>query len=220
VDDDGADRIRLCELAQDQEVGMKDGVRSATALDLPGIVEIHLRAFPDSFLTCLGRAFLSAYYRRVLDFEGGILLVHESAGGMDGFVCGFVGPAEFYGRMKQPRWTLAKALVSAILRRPSLAPRVVYNIRRVASDNARLHDGCELSSIAVDPRFWSKGIGQCLVEEFLDQAWAKDAALVYLTTDAVSNETANRFYQRLGFQLRTSFEQYRGRVLNEYARSR
>ena len=57
-------------------------VRRAKETDLPGIVAIHRAAFSDFFLTKLGPAFLYRYYKLVLGYRSGILLVSEGSGAM------------------------------------------------------------------------------------------------------------------------------------------
>lgn len=197
-------------------------IRQAGAGDLPAIARIHCEAFPDTFLTALGVDFLGVYYRLVQDHPSGILLVHESSngdsGGVDGFVAGFTRPVEFYRAMKSTRSRMAACLIRALLRKPWLAGRIVYHVWRLTRGKSRSHpEECELSSLAVQPRGWNRGIGRLLVQEFLDKAWSKGASCVYLLAEAERNSRVNLFYQRLGFELRECVEQYRGRLLNEYA---
>ena len=107
------------------KVGVQRGViRTATTDDLPGIVDIHQKAFSHFFLTQLGGEFLRNYYGLVLDYRAGIMLVSEGPGVLEGFACGFVDPAEFYQSMWRSRWTFALPVLSALVRRPSLAAKV------------------------------------------------------------------------------------------------
>ena len=55
--------------------GLTDGVRNATANDVPDIVTIHQKAFSHSFLTRLGSEFLRNYYSLVFNYSAGIILV-------------------------------------------------------------------------------------------------------------------------------------------------
>ena len=84
-------------------------VRQATPGDLPGIVNIHRKAFSQFFLTKLGSEFLSSYYDLVLHYRAGIMLVSEGPGGLEGLVCGFVDPAEFYRLMWRSRGNFVRA---------------------------------------------------------------------------------------------------------------
>ena len=60
-----------------QTDGRSGVVRHATTNDLPGIVDIHQKAFSHFFLTQLGSEFLRNYYALVLDYRAGIMLVSE-----------------------------------------------------------------------------------------------------------------------------------------------
>lgn len=192
-------------------------IRQAGAADLEAIARIHCRAFPDAFLTSLGPRFLRIYYGLVERHPGGILLVQQDSAGVNGFVAGFAQPGEFYRRLKATRRSMAGCLSTALIRKPALAGRIFYHVWRLRSERSRVHAGeCELSSLGVRPEGWNRGIGGLLVRAFLEQAWSRGAQGVYLTTEAAENQRVNLFYRRLGFELRECFEQYRGRLLNEY----
>jgi len=192
-------------------------VRSATAADLDGIVAIHRQAFSRFFLTELGPAFLRLYYGLVLQYGAGIVLVSESRGSLDGFVCGFVDPAEFYRLMWSRRPAFALAALAALSRRPWLAANVALAVRRIQSSAAQGAPlACELSSIAVKPEASGNGIGRSLLEAFLERSWSNRAQSVYLTTDAADNPAAQALYREAGFRQSRSFLQRKGRWMDEY----
>ncbi len=192
-------------------------VRSATVSDLAGIVAIHQKAFNQFFLTRMGSGFLQRYYELVLNYYSGIVLVSERHGSINGFVCGFADPAEFYRSMWRNRLRFVLPALAALLRHPSLGANVIHAVRRIqtsATQGSRL--SCELSSIAVIPEASGRGVGRTLVEAFLDQSWDKQAECVYLTTDAEGNGAANALYRDIGFQHSRRFLQKKGRWMNEY----
>jgi glycosyltransferase involved in cell wall biosynthesis/ribosomal protein S18 acetylase RimI-like enzyme len=192
-------------------------VRRAERADLPGIVAIHQEAFSHFFLTQLGRVFLHRYYELVLRYRAGILLVTEGSDGLEGFACGFADPEEFYALMRRRRWSFALPVLSALVRRPSLAAQIVRGMQRVELQaSKRTAQSCELSSIAVSPKAGGRGVGKTLVKAFLDAAWSWGAHHVTLDTDADDNETANALYQRAGFQFCRRYEKCQGRWMNEY----
>ena len=91
----------------------------------PGqIVAIHQKAFSHFFLTRIGARFLRLYYELVLHYQAGIVLVSECQGVLNGFVCGFANPAEFYRLMWRNRRAFALPAFAALLRHPSLAANV------------------------------------------------------------------------------------------------
>ena len=189
----------------------------ATTNDLPGIVDIHQKAFSHFFLTRLGSEFLRNYYGLVLDYRAGIMLVSEGPGALEGFACGFVDPAEFYQLMWRSRRIFALPVLSALVRHPSLATKVLYGVHRIQTPASEWPArSCELSSIAVAPETSGNGLGKTLMRAFLAQARSMDAQCVYLTTDADGNDAANAFYRDVGFQPTRRFLQRKGRWMNEY----
>jgi ribosomal protein S18 acetylase RimI-like enzyme len=197
--------------------GRRGVVRIATTSDLPGIVEIHQKAFSHFFLTQLGSEFLRNYYALVLDYRSGIMLVSERPGVLEGFACGFVEPAEFYRLMWRSRRTFALPVLSALVRRPSLAAKVLSGVHRIQTPESEWPArSCELSSIAVAPETSGTGLGKTLMRAFLAQARSMDAQCVYLTTDADGNDAVNAFYRDVGFKPTRRFLQRKGRWMNEY----
>jgi ribosomal protein S18 acetylase RimI-like enzyme len=192
-------------------------IRKAAMRDLAGIVGVHKRAFSEFFLTRLGSEFLQRYYGLVLDYRSGIVLVSEASGAIQGFVCGFVDPAAFYRFMWLSKRTFVFPVVSALIRRPSLAAGVLRGVQHIqTSASLKPAESCELSSIAVAPEASSAGLGNALIEAFLEQAWRLDAKCVYLTTDAEGNTAANALYHKAGFQHAERFLQRKGRWMNSY----
>ena len=189
--------------------------------DLRAIVTIHQRAFSEFFLTRLGSEFLQKYYGLVLQYPAGIMLVTEDRGLLEGFVCGFVDPPEFYRLMDRNRIMFVLPVLSALARNPLLTAKVWHGVNRIqamaSEGSART---CELSSIAVVPEAGGNGHGKTLIQAFLSQAWSMNAERVYLTTDAERNDSANTFYRKAGFQQTRSFLQRKGRWMNEYVASR
>jgi ribosomal protein S18 acetylase RimI-like enzyme len=193
-------------------------VRLATPMDLPEIVRVHQAAFPGFFLTQLGPTFLREYYRTVCDFEDGIaLLACTKSGVAEGFVAGFVRPAAFYQLLRSRRVRLGVAAMPALLRRPTLLPRLLRNGRRAAdsSRGPQADRESELASIGVAPTGQGKGIGRALVAAFIEHSRARGADRVSLTTDVRDNESVNRFYQTLGFHV-AGVETVGERLMNRY----
>jgi ribosomal protein S18 acetylase RimI-like enzyme len=192
-------------------------VRQAAPGDLPGIVNIHQKAFSQFFLTRLGADFLRRYYALVLHYHAGIVLVSEGPETLEGFACGFVDPAEFYRLMWRSRQAFVRPVISALLRHPSLAAKVLDGVHRIQTlESEWPARSCELSSIAVAPEAGGDGLGKALMNAFLARARSMDAHCVYLTTDADGNDAANAFYRDAGFQHTRRFLQRKGRWMNEY----
>jgi glycosyltransferase involved in cell wall biosynthesis/ribosomal protein S18 acetylase RimI-like enzyme len=196
---------------------LRPSVRQASLDDLDGIVAAHQKAFPQFFLTQLGPEFLGVYYRLVLTYGAGIVLVSSRQDEINGFVCGFMNPGEFYRRMWQHRWAFVAPALSALARRPSLATQVLNGVKRIQTSACLEQErSCELSSIAVLPEASTQGLGRTLMRAFVAQSWSMKADCIYLTTDAERNPRANKLYHESGFQLARRFLQQRGRWMNEY----
>src|SRR2546427_3991331 len=132
-----------------QQAAVTVGIRQAEREDIPQIAAIHQLAFRSSFLTRLGAGFLGRYYGLVRDYGGGILLVKHGETGIEGFVAGFLNPAEFYRGMRHDAKRLVIPVLSALARNPGLFCRVIYSLHRVGRFSpARSATCCELASIA------------------------------------------------------------------------
>jgi len=211
------DILGVAESHSSQASACASNIRRATAEDLPAIVEIHRQSFRNFFLTRLGADFLLRYYRLVLNYPAGIILVSDHPTGIEGFACGFVDPANFYRLMWRTRLTFAKPVLSALVGHPSLVTKVLNGVRRIQAPPSEWPPrSCELSSIAVAPAHSKNGFGKALIAAFLEHAQSMDACRVYLTTDAENNDAANEFYRSAGFRQTRRFLQCEGRWMNEY----
>jgi GNAT superfamily N-acetyltransferase len=190
----------------------------ATQTPLRDVVSVHLDAFPGFFMSQLGPAFLTQYYRCVAEYPLGVLLTESDERGCIGFVSGFVNPAHFYAELRRRRLRFASAACLGIARRPSRLLTVFANYRRAggAAHRPPEPDTAELSSLAVRPSAARRGVGARLVRRFETAAANLGAARVILTTDTHGNDAVNRFYQQLGFACVRTFEARRDRLLNEY----
>jgi ribosomal protein S18 acetylase RimI-like enzyme len=192
-------------------------VRPANPRDLPQIVSLHQKAFSEFFLTRLGTRFLRRYYELVLAYRSGIILAREKDGVLQGFVCGFMNPPEFYRLMWRNKRTFMLPALLAVLRKPTLTGKMLSGIHRVQTSAAQAQPvTCELSSIAVAPALAGNGAGKSLVRAFLSHSWNMRAECVSLTTDAENNDAANRLYRDSGFSVVRRFLQRKGRWMNEY----
>lgn len=197
-------------------------LRQAESADLDEIVAVHAAAFPGFFLTQLGPVFLRTYYRAVIEFDAGCMLVAEMDGRVSGFVAGFADPRRFYALFRRKPLTFVPAILAGLLRRPWLVGPIVARIVSVLHRgrderrNSATGAACELSSLAVDPRARRRGIGRKLVAAFIAEAQGRGLDVVRLTTDARGNDPVNAFYAGLGFQLASRECAGAARSMNEY----
>jgi ribosomal protein S18 acetylase RimI-like enzyme len=191
-------------------------IRTMLPADLSQVIAVHLQGFPDFFLTFLGPEFLRLLYWNIMTDRDGVALVACQSDRIDGLVAGVLRQSGFYRRLiNQHRWAFACASLKAVLKKPSIAPRLLRALRRPAEAQDSAADAC-LMSIAVRPEAAGRGLGQQLVRAFCDELARRGAPAVCLTTDRTNNERPNRFYQQLGFQLSSTFVTPEGRAMNEY----
>lgn len=188
-----------------------------TPEDVGSVVQLHLRAFPNFFLSFLGPRFLREFYHSFLADPVGIAFVARNA--QDGVVGAIVGPVDprgFFGRLLRRRWwAFAVASLAAVMRRPSSAPRLaralLYRGETPSGPVRAL-----LSSLAVSPAAQGRGIGRALVQRWLDEARLRGARGCFLTTDAENNDSVNRFYASQGWKLESAYTTPDGRKMNRY----
>jgi ribosomal protein S18 acetylase RimI-like enzyme len=194
-------------------------IRTMNDGDVEQVVALHMRSFPGFFLTFLGPRFLRLMYRGIAEDEGGVMLVADSGGAIEGFAAGVKQQSGFYSRLlRRAKWSFAFAAASAVLRRPTVVPRLFRALRRPAESVESAAEAC-LMSIAVDPARAGGGVGKALANAFCDEMARVGAPAVCLTTDRDGNEAVNSFYERLGFTLVRSFRTPEGRWMNEYVKS-
>lgn len=191
-------------------------IRRMGSSDVPSVVQVHLESFYGFFLTFLGPSFLRELYAATLADPSGIGFVAEKEQGIYGFVAGTSQPAGFYQHLLRQRWwRFGVAAIPAILKNPLIVPRLLRAFRK-PQESASQPDTGTLMSIAITPEAQGQGVGQALVETFLEEARRRGLKHVNLTTDRDNNDPGNHFYRKLGFRCSMSFITPEGRSMNEY----
>ena len=181
------------------------------------VVEIHLRAFPEFFLSFLGPRFLREFYTSFfLDPQGMGYIASVPDGQILGVIVGPLDPHGYFRRLLKKRWwAFCLASITAVLRRPSCIPRlfraVFYRGESPSGPTRAL-----LSSVAVDPAVQHAGIGKKLVRHWVEEARRRGASGCYLTTDADGNRKVNAFYQSLDWHIESTYVTPEGRNMNRY----
>lgn len=191
-------------------------IRPMIPSDLHQVVEVHLKSFQGFFLTFLGARFLRELYGNIQKDSKGILFVAESQGRIEGFIAGVEEQSGFYQRLvKKRQWAFSVAALGALIKRPSIAPRLIRALRRPAESKQASAEAC-LMSIAVRPESEGREIGRRLVQQFCRELASRGAHAVCLTTDKDKNDVVNHFYEKLGFRLVRSYKTPEGRLMSEY----
>ena len=192
-------------------------ITSLSSSHINTVVEIHLRAFPNFFLSFLGPHFLREFYGSFLvDSQGVGFVSLSSAGQILGVIVGPVDPRGYFKRLLKRRWwKFCMASIAAVVQRPSCMPRLFRAVFYRGESPAGVQRAL-LSSVAVDPNVQSVGVGKKLVAHWLKEIQRRGATGCYLTTDAEGNEKVNQFYQGLHWRIDSVYLTPEGRRMHRY----
>lgn len=183
---------------------------------LSAVVDIHLASFTGFFLSSMGRQFLNEFYSSVLSDETHLAFVCSTNGTISGFVVGTTQPSGFYRRtLRRNWWRFLMASTLPVLKDPVTVLKLLQRLIMVKGAVFDHHRSL-LMSIAVDPAEQGKGVGRQLVSAFLQKAKSCGASSVVLSTDAINNDSVNRFYLSAGFQILRTYFTPEKRQMNEY----
>ena len=187
-------------------------------INIDKVVNIHIKAFPDFFLTFLGPRFLKEFYSSFIYDPAGVGFVAQDSdtGNVLGAIVGPIVPDGYFRRLLQRRWwAFSVASISAVLKRPAVIKRlfraVFYRGEALSGPKRSL-----LSSIAVAPLAQGHGVGRALVSTWLNEIKKCGSPGAYLSTDADDNEAVNKFYQKCGWTLADQKTTTEGRIMNYY----
>ncbi len=186
-------------------------IRPLAAGDLPAAAALHLRAFPDSALTALGRESVRRYYDwQLTGPHEAIALGAFVDGALAGFFFGGLFRGAMSGFLRRNRRHLALRVATHpwLLANPLFRERLTSGLRILrrfsqpaaapgpAAPKPRLFG---ILSIAVDPRLHGRGIGARLMQEAEACARQRNFPEMQLTVSP-ENSQAIRFYEGLGWR--------------------
>lgn len=141
-------------------------IRKATLEDVEAIVKIHEEAFPDFFLTTLGKRFLRLYYGCMCKSQEALTLCAMDGENVVGFSSTALKSAGFNTRLiKNNIMEFAVEAMKLLFTRPKSLVRLVNNFTKKSSDVEDNGDYAELFSIGVSPLCQGKGVGSLLLSE-------------------------------------------------------
>lgn len=180
------------------------------------IALLHMKAFPDFFLTKLGCSFLCVLYTGYLEDSNSGIIVAEDSEGLVGFIAFSNDYSGFFkGLIKNhlPRFALCS--LGAVIRHPTFLRRLLGAFKK--SENVvKEEQYVELASICVSPDIENKGIGSRLIDYLKNLVDFNTYSYINLETDADGNDGANYFYIKNGFKLANTYVTAEGRRMNEY----
>jgi ribosomal protein S18 acetylase RimI-like enzyme len=178
--------------------------------DLPAVVALHTRAFPDAALTAFGPEALLRYYHWLLTGPHDAALV---GAWQDQSLIGFCAAGAFRGAMSGFLRANRAYLAAHVLRHPRLAlsplirDRIATALRitlrfsrlgRAAAPGPPTAPSFGILSIATDPRVRGAGAGRALMAEAEGRARRAGHLRMTLTVHP-DNTRAVRFYEQLGW---------------------
>jgi GNAT superfamily N-acetyltransferase len=178
------------------------------------VADLHAQALSGDFLPSLGTPFLRVLYGGILDLDLGRGYVALDDRGVCGFVLGTFDSGALFKRLLWARGLrFGTAAIGAVLRRPRLLARLAETFLYPQKEQ-KLRVLPELMVIAVADGYRGQGIGGQLVQR-LNDAFGQRGVTGYKVTVHQDKEESNRFYMRLGFEYRYTFQLY-GKGWNLY----
>ena len=180
------------------------------------IVTIHLKTFDGFFLTFMGRGFLNQMYISYCKHKDSNLLVAEENNQAIGFLAYSSDFSGLYKFMLKTRLIqFAWYSLGAFFRKPTAFMHIIRAFLK-PSEAKREDEYVELSSIGVDPKLKSKGVGSLMIDKLKEIVDFSKFSYITLETDAVDNEGAICFYEKNGFKKKRKFKTAEGREMYEY----
>jgi ribosomal protein S18 acetylase RimI-like enzyme len=174
-------------------------IRQISERDAPVVADLHIEGQPGTFLTKLGKEFLTTFYSHLCRSEGGFGIVAEQDGEVVGVGVATMDTGALFREMivGHGLW-LVLPVAKSILRHPSLIADVVNTLRypaKVEGDSVIP----EFLYLGVRRNMRGQGIGTRLMETVCWMCRQRGADRVSLTVDA-SNRGAQRLYLDLGWE--------------------
>lgn len=190
-------------------------LRHASYRDLDDVVEVHIAAFPDFFLTLLGPKFLFKMYQIFLENKGSVFIVEEKDGNIFGFAVGMESNTKSDKILALKKiFSFSWIVFAEILKNPvALISRIFKKIVFSKKLPPIPSDAVFLRSIGVNPRYQGKGVATRLINEIEKKSIERGASSIVLTTDANNNEGPISFYKKNGYKVKDTFYQDKSRKM-------
>lgn len=184
------------------------------------IAAIHLKSFPNFFLSSLGFRFLKVFYSAILQNSNGISVAVTVNGEIAGFVVGSKIQSGFYKKLVKQYYIkfICAAFIPLVLS-PGKILKIFSSLSSSNEMDRNLYDAACLLSICVDPKYNSLGLGSGLIQKFETELADRHIFYYYLTTDYYNNEKVNSFYLKNSFNLFSRFRQGKKRKMNIYTKN-
>lgn len=184
-------------------------IKKATFKDIDRIVSIHISAFPNFFLTSLGKDFLKTYYSCFVISTEGVVLCAENEGEVVGFSASAIHCRGFNLKLiKKNIGRFFLLSVKLLFTSPKSLIRLAKNLTKKSSQIDDNEDYAELYSIGVAKGQQGLGVGKQLLTETENILKEKGIKEVSLTTDYYENAATLHFYQTMKYEILYEFDAY------------
>lgn len=178
------------------------------------VVDVHLSAFPNFFLSTLGTGFLRTYYRCFVEHMNGNLIVAT----MDDKVVAFAAAtSECRGfntsLLKKNLFAFGCRFLVLLFTKPMAIVHLANNMTKTSEEVEDNEDYAELYSIGTIAVVQGKGIGTKLMERLEVRLKKQGVEKVSLTTDYVDNDATLSFYKKNGYEVLYEFLTYPNRKM-------
>ena len=198
-------------------------IRPMISSDAPTVASLHMRVFPEYFLTHMGPRFLTRFYRQFTEHPG-YGFVALCNGVLVGMVAGASDTTQlrkrFYWENFIPLILITlQRIVTHLQARRMLLSRASYVVDalwtlagrltgHISSNFEPTSEGeAHLLSIGVDLEFRGHGIANELVNRFCDELAQDEVDAVRLSV-FLDNESAIQFYEKTGWQIERTTETF------------
>ncbi len=184
--------------------------RKSMVSDSNQIAKIHLKSFPNFFLSTLGYSFLKTYYKSCVKSKEAISIcaIDQNDKKLLGFAVGCFKSVGFNKRLIFSNLLEYSYQAMILLFTKPIALIRLYKNLAKNFDKDDKGNYAELLSIGVSPNRNGLGIGQQLLTKFEYQVREKGINTLTLTTDADSNDSVLRFYKKSGYTVYYEFETF------------
>jgi len=171
------------------------------------IAEIHLKSFPNFFLTSLGYSFLKTYYKSCSKSKEAISIcaIDNENKKILGFAVGCINSKGFNKKIIYSNLgAYFYQTIILLFTRPLALIRLFKNFGKgnLSSDKGNY---AELLSIGTSPDNRGLGIGQNLLAKFENKVRENGVNTITLTTDLDSNDNVLKFYKKAGYKVYYEF---------------
>lgn len=191
-------------------------IRKADKAILKDISELHIKAFPDFFLTKLGKRFVGLLYKCYIEDKKSEVAIAQDGKDLIGFVAYSYDYPMFYKNLvKKHIVKFALCSLLATVKHPSFIKRL-FGAFRKSNEVQKEEKYVEIASICVNPEKSGKGTGTLLIDYVKNNVDFRIYEYINLETDAKDNDRVNKFYIKNGFKLHRTYTTKEGRRMNEY----